>query len=230
VINLHAFAPLWGLSDTSPFVTKVDVYLRLTNLSFKAVPFSVESFSSAPKGKLPYIVDGNETVADSNFIIDYLKKKYGDPLDHKVAPSVRAAGHAIKRMLEENFYWVIVAERWRDTESAPEQYPYMLQQPPEFVKAVIDDVVSRLRGQGVGRHSADEVENIGKADLTALSDFLGENRYVLGSEPTSHDATAYSFVAHTIQPDFASRMKRLIKTLPNLMQYWERLTTRLYKL
>ena len=67
MINLHAFAPLWGLSDTSPFVTKIDVYLRLTNLPFKLVPFSMESFNSAPKGKLPYIVDGDETVADSNF-------------------------------------------------------------------------------------------------------------------------------------------------------------------
>jgi glutathione S-transferase len=172
VINLHAFAPLWGLSDTSPFVTKVDVYLRLTKLPFNVVPFSMESFTSAPKGKLPYIVDGNERVADSNFIIDYLKKKYGDPLDHKVAPSARAAGHAIKRMLEEDFYWVIVAERWRDTKAAAQQYPEMREQPAEFVKAVVDEVLARLRGQGVGRHNADEVENIGKADLTALSDFL----------------------------------------------------------
>jgi hypothetical protein len=51
VINLHAFAPLWGLSDISPFVTKVDVYLRLTNRPFNLVPFSMESFTSAPKGK-----------------------------------------------------------------------------------------------------------------------------------------------------------------------------------
>ena len=42
MINLHAFAPLWGLSDTSPFVTKVDVYLRLTKLPFNVVPFSME--------------------------------------------------------------------------------------------------------------------------------------------------------------------------------------------
>src|SRR6516165_7360024 len=74
VIHLHAFAPLWGLVDISPFVTKVDVYLRLTKLPYKLVPFSMESFASAPKGKLPYIVDGEERVADSNFIIDHSRK------------------------------------------------------------------------------------------------------------------------------------------------------------
>jgi glutathione S-transferase len=102
-------------------------------------------------------------------------------------------------------------------------------QPPEFVKAVVDGLLGELRGHGMGRHDADEVESIGKADLTALSDFLGKNPYLLGDEPTSYDATAYSFVAHTIQPDYDSRMKGFIKTLPNLMQYWERCTSRLYK-
>jgi glutathione S-transferase len=229
MIDLYAFAPLWGLVDVSPFVTKVDVYLRLGELPYKLVPFSMESFTAAPKGKLPYIVDGDETIADSSSIVDYLKKKYGDPLDAKPGPSMRAAGHAIKRMLEENFYWVLVAERWRDTKTAVEQYPVMVGQPPEFVKAVVDSLLGELHGHGMGRHNADEVENIGKADLMALSDFLGENPYLLGQEPTSYDATAYSFVAHTIQPDYDSRMKRFIKTLPNLMQYWDRLNSRLYK-
>jgi glutathione S-transferase len=229
MIDLYAFAPLWGLVDISPFVTKVDVYLRLAELPYKLVPFSIESFTAAPKGKLPYIVDGHETIADSSFILDYLKKKYSDPLDAKFDPSVRAAGHAIKRMLEENFYWVIVAERWRDTKTAVEQYPVMIGQPPEFVEAVVDSLLGELHGHGMGRHSADEVENIGKADLVALSDFLGENPYLLGKEPTSYDATAYSFVAHTIQPDYDSRMQGFTKTLPNLMQYWDRLRSRLYK-
>ena len=229
MIDLYSFAPLWGLADISPFVTKVDAYLRLAELPYKMVPFSMESFTAAPKGKLPYIVDGDETIADSSFIVDYLKKKYSDPLDAKLSPSERAAGHAIKRMLEENFYWVIVAERWRDTKTAVEQYPVMVGQPPEFVKAVVDSLLGELHGHGMGRHNADEVENIGKADLMALSDFLGENPYLLGQEPRSYDATAYSFVAHTIQPDYDSRMKRFIKTLPNLMQYWDRLNSRLYK-
>jgi glutathione S-transferase len=88
-------------------------------------------------------------------------------------------------------------------------------------------LLGELHGHGMGRHTTDEIETVGKADLTALSDFLGDKPYLLGREPTSYDATAYSFVAHTIQPDYDSRMKRFIKTLPNLTRYWERLTSTL---
>src|ERR1700751_1356039 len=171
MIHLHAFAPLWGLVDISPFVTKVDVYLRLTNLPYKLVPFSMESFAAVPKGKLPYIVDGEERIADSNFIIDHLKKRYGDPLDAKLDPTERATGHTIKRMLEENFYWVLVNERWRETNVAVEKYPMMIGQPPEFVKTVLYNILGELHGHGMGGHTSDEIENIGKSDLTALSNF-----------------------------------------------------------
>jgi glutathione S-transferase len=124
---------------------------------------------------------------------------------------------------------VLVAERWRDTKAAVEQYPVMVGQPPEFVKAVVDSLLGQLRGHGMGRHSADEVEHIGMTDLKALSDFVGDKPYLLGTEPTAYDATVYSFVAHTIQPDYDSRMKKFIKTLSNLTRYWERLTSTLYK-
>ena len=50
-----------------------------------------------PKGKLPYITDGANTVADSTFILDYLKATYGDQLDagldlHRVPRRTRYAG------------------------------------------------------------------------------------------------------------------------------------------
>ena len=229
MIYLHGFAPLWGLIDLSPFVMKVDVYLQLAKLPYQRVPFSMESFAGAPKGKLPYIIDDDEKIADSSFIIDYLKRNYGDPLDAKLGPAERAAGHAMKRMIEENFYWVIIAERWRDTKAAIENYPVMIGQPQEFVKVVVDNMLGELRGHGMGRHTADEIENLGRADLVALADFLGDNPCLFGRDPTSYDATAYSFVAHIIQADYDSRMKKFIKTLPTLMGYWERFTSTLYK-
>ena len=47
MIYLYGFAPLWGLVDLSPFVTKVDCYLRLAQIPYKLIPFSMESFSAA---------------------------------------------------------------------------------------------------------------------------------------------------------------------------------------
>jgi glutathione S-transferase len=229
MIRLYGFSPLWGLSDLSPFVMKVEVYLRLTKIPYETVPFSGEAFFQAPKGKYPCIVDGNEKIADSNFIIDHLKKKYGNTLDAKLGPTERAAGHAIKRMLEENLYWVLVAERWRDTNAAAENYSTFAGAPAELVQAVTDKMIGDLNGQGMGRHTQDEIEDIGNRDLEALANVVADNEYLLGSEPSSYDATAYAFVAHVIQPDYDSRMKRFITRLPNLMGYWDRFTRRHYK-
>jgi glutathione S-transferase len=64
----------WDWSISARSSPRLDVYLRLAELPYKLVPFSMESFTAAPKGKLPYIVDGDETIADSSFIVDYLKK------------------------------------------------------------------------------------------------------------------------------------------------------------
>jgi glutathione S-transferase len=229
MIKLQGFGPLWDLMDASPFVQKIDAYLRLAEIPHQVERFSVEEFRRAPKGKYPCIIDGDVRVADSNFIIEYLKEKFGDRLDANLTPAARAVGHAITRMLEENFYWVLVTERWRDTTAAVTQFPTFAGAPAPVVRAVQDNMLSELRGQGMGRHSADEVEKIGKADLIALSNIVDDKPFVLGQQPSSFDATVYAFVAHTIQPEYDSRMKHFIYSLPNLTGYWERLTSRLYR-
>ena len=33
LIQLYGFTPVWGLPDCSPFVTKVDAYLRLASVA-----------------------------------------------------------------------------------------------------------------------------------------------------------------------------------------------------
>ena len=60
----------------------------------------------APKGKVPWIDDDGYILGDSTFIINYLKRKYGDRLDARLSMRERALGHAVKRMLEESLYFV----------------------------------------------------------------------------------------------------------------------------
>jgi glutathione S-transferase len=49
----------------------------------------------APKKKLPYIEDGAQVVADSGFIVDYLKKTYGDELDQNLSSAEKATAHTL---------------------------------------------------------------------------------------------------------------------------------------
>jgi glutathione S-transferase len=81
MITLYQYIAAWGLPDISPFVTKVDCYLRMTGLPFQRVRFPLADLGKTPKGKLPIIEDQGKRIADSGFIVDYLKATYGDPLD-----------------------------------------------------------------------------------------------------------------------------------------------------
>lgn len=87
MITLYAFGPMWGLPDPSPFVMKTGVQLKLAGL-----PFVTERGgpATAPKGKLPFILDDGELVADSTFIRDHLERKYGLDLDADLTAVQRA--------------------------------------------------------------------------------------------------------------------------------------------
>jgi hypothetical protein len=72
MITLHTFGPAFGLPDPSPFVTKLDILLKMSGQPYKA---EIGGLRRAPKGKLPYIVDDGVTIADSTFIRWHLEKK-----------------------------------------------------------------------------------------------------------------------------------------------------------
>ena len=89
---------------------KLETYLRMVGLPYELV--NSGDVLRAPKGKLPFIDDGGTRLADTCFIIEYLKGRYGDPLDASLTPAQRAVATAFQRLLEENLYWAVVHTRW----------------------------------------------------------------------------------------------------------------------
>jgi glutathione S-transferase len=82
--------------------------------------------------------------------------------------------------------------------------------------------------QGIGRHSRDEIYEIGKADLSALSTWLGGKPYFMGDVASSLDAIAYAFLANILVPPFDSPLKSHAMSLGNLWPYCERMREQLY--
>ncbi len=89
---------------------KVETYLRMSGLDYRIVPGA--NIMKAPKGKMPWIEDDGHVVADSGFILDYLKARYGDALDAHLTAEERAIALALRRLLEENLYWAVLCVRW----------------------------------------------------------------------------------------------------------------------
>jgi glutathione S-transferase len=210
---------------------KVETYLRMAGLPYEIVQDNLPF--KAPKKKLPYIEDGEKRVGDSGFIIDYLKATYGDLVDGGLTPQDRATAHVLRRMLEESFYWSAVYSRWVEEEGWNTIRPLFFGHLPPLLRELIPvlarhSVRKSLWMQGTGRHSREEIYDIGKADLTALSVFLGDKPYLLGDKPTSIDAVAHAFVVNILVPPMDSPLKQHALTLPNFSAYCERMTGRYY--
>ena len=78
-----------------------------------------------------------------------------------------------------------------------------------------------LKLQGLGRHRPDEIYAMGRADLEAVADFLGDRPFLLGEQLTSIDAVAYAFLANVIYLPFETELKRAALGFPTLVTYCE---------
>ena len=230
MIKLYKFGPAWGLPDPSPFCLKVETYLRMAGLDYEAVAGSV---LKAPKKKLPYLEDGGETVADSGFILDHLRRRYGDPLDARLTPAQHALALAVRRLLEEHLYWVALYSRWLEDDNWAQVRPLFFSGLPWPLRALVAERVRvqtrrALYAQGLGRHNRAEVYRLGADDLAALAALLGEHDYLLGEAPTSVDATLYGFLANLLVPPLESPLRDAARAHANLAAYTERMRARYY--
>lgn len=109
---MHTFAGRGEVESLSPFCMKVEVYLKLVGLPYRAIAGDPRK---APKGKLPFIVDGEGAcVADSDAIIAHLERGRTAPLDGGLDADARMRGHLAKRTLEESLYFVMLWSRWAE--------------------------------------------------------------------------------------------------------------------
>src|SRR5262249_12436061 len=116
MITLYTFGPAFGLPDPSPFVTKVEVLLKMAGIAYRT---DTTGFRQAPKGKLPYIDDDGEQVADSTFIRWHLENKYRIDFDKELSAEQRAIAWAFEKMAEDNLYWTLVDARFFDEATSP---------------------------------------------------------------------------------------------------------------
>lgn len=231
MIELYQFPAQWNIPNPSPFCLKVETYLRMMGLPYKTVTFY--NTQKAPKGKLPFIKDDGQVIADSNLIITHLQKKYGNPLEEHLSEAERAIIHITKRMLDEHTYWAGVYTRWvmesnwpklKETFFGKLKFPYRLFV-PNLVRKNIKD---QLYQAGLGRHSEEEIFAMTKADMKALSVILGDKTYFVADTPTTLDASAFAMLINLLEVPIESPLKDYGKTLPNLSGFCQHMKQRYF--
>jgi glutathione S-transferase len=230
MITLYTFGPAFGLPDPSPFVMKAEVLLKMASLPYRV---DTTGFRKAPKGKLPYIDDDGERIADSTFIRWHLEKKYRVDLDRGLSAADRAVAWAFEKMAEDHFYWAIVDARWTDDANfakGPIQFFRSVPAPmrPLVIAMVRRGVRKSLRAHGIGRHSGSEVIQLGTRCIDAIADFLGGKPYFMGAAASGVDATIFAFVAGALCPQFETPLRTGAERHDNLKRYVGRMTAAYY--
>jgi len=154
MIKLYSFGPGLGLIEPSPFVLKIDLFLRITNTPFEAIQ-NVKNLQKAPKDKLPFIDDDGTVVADSAFITDYFKTKYAVDLDAQLNAQQKAQAHFITHSIEQSLYWCIVYFRWVNEENWRVIKDIYFGNMPFPLKQIVPSIarkstIKSLQGQGLG--------------------------------------------------------------------------------
>ena len=232
MIKLYGFGKAFGVPDASPFVVKIDLFLKLADIEFEYIG-DFNQIKKSPKHKLPFIDDNGKKVGDSAFILKYLTDKYDIKLDDHLSDEQKAQAVLFSHALDESLYWALVYSRWVKEDTWPIIKEAFLSKMPIPLKwflpnIIRKDVVKTLKRQGFGRHSETELLTIADDHFSALSTLLGENDFFFGEQISSFDAIAYSALCEFISVDFFNSFNQQARKYDNLIQYCQRIEAKYY--
>ena len=202
-----------GKPDASPFCSKVELYLKINRIDYE---IAVGSPVKAPKKKLPMIMDGDQVVCDSEHILDYLDNKHGIDMDRDLDSGQKDSAWALIRAIEEHLYFALVYSRWIDDRYWPvvrESFMGSLPFPLKLVlpRLVRSSVRKSLTGQGLGRHSQQEIYEFAAMGVDHLAQLLGDQAYFFGDTISRADLSAFPFLYNQIHFEIDTEISAAVR-------------------
>lgn len=224
-MELFIFPAALNCTSASPFSMKTELLLRMMNIEHK-VTYGTNP-GKGPNGKLPYLVDGDKTIADSHYIYQHAKQKFNTDLDSHLTPEQKATSLSFTRLCEDHLYWCEVYSRWVDPAHNHHIEAFFTAIPWGIRQLVIrksrKTVAQAVYHQGIGRHSVDKIYQQGCDDISAIATHLAQNAYFMGDKVSSVDAIIYGILAAIVYPDIATPMKAHLLSLGHLTSYLNRI-------
>ena len=220
MLTLFSYPELHGVADNNGYGLKVFAYLRLAGVAFSHR--HIFDASSAPRGQLPYITDGDDVVGDSDAIIRHVAVRYGRDLDADLSAEQRRTGLMLRRTLDD-LYWVMSYSRWKDDAFWPlfsaalrEQHPILTDDDLEKARSFN---MQRYYYQGIGRFEPPAAYARGVADLEVVAGLTPDNGYLFGPKPGSADAGIYGFIANILFYPIETPLKSFVTAHKGLVRH-----------
>ena len=227
---VNGYGAMAELPDLSPFVSKLEAYLRLAGVDYDKRGGDMRV---APRGKMPYINHGDRVVGDSARIIEHLRDQGVADLDAWLSPGQRAELHALSSIFELELYFILCTFRWREDAGWATYAPHISGAManvgvPGFAAGLVTKVVRRsmikqLHAQGAGRRPAEENLARVRELFDALDHLVGlhPGPWWFGDQPSSADAIAHAFVSGLITRAVATPLHDLLDGRAELRAWYE---------
>jgi len=230
-IALYQPPPTLGVPNPSPFCLKVETWLKMAE-----IPYRVEicnNPSKGPKGQVPFANIHGELVGDSEIIIDRLVARFGAGPDVGLTRDQEAQSRLVTAALDDRFQWTIVYSRILDRRFTRQVRDAFMAGYPAPAKAMLWSLVrrsirKRIWGQGLGRHSEEEIYDFAKKIIDALAGLLDEKSFFLGDRPRRIDAACYAFLASAYHCTLDTPQKAMVANHQNLTRYADRMRDRYF--
>jgi len=229
-LRLVHFGQRYSVPDPSPFCAKAEAYLRMVGADYTTVEGSP---IKAPRGQLPVLLHGKKVIAGSQEIVDYARVLHNDPVDSWLTEKQQAHAYHLAKSVEEFLYFCLLYQRWIISENFEVVKKSFFSAVPAFVRPLLAHVVrrgtkKRVMAQGIGRYTAEEIDQHGYQSLTMIATVLGEKSYFMGTEPCWVDASLYGFLGNVRLPQFTRGLGRRIGEFPTLVAFEERFRKRYF--
>ncbi|XP_013418979.1 failed axon connections homolog isoform X2 [Lingula anatina] len=209
----------------SPFPLKLETYLRMANIPYE----NDLTGKMSSKGKTPWMEYNGVAVADSQFCIEYLNKERGIDLNAHLTAEQKAIARAFQKMTEENLYWCILLTYSYIDVSFIGLY---VRWPLSWIarKIILRYFRKSSWSHGIGRHSKEQVEQIGADDLRAISAFLGDKAFFMGDQPCEIDCVLLGMLSQILwhMPDGLPLKTVMMVECINVCQYLERMKAKFW--
>ncbi len=233
MITIAGFKPALQVVQPSPYVLKVMTFCQLNNIPYETA-LGIESLRNSPSKLLPYIVDGDQTVTDSHFIIQYLTQKYKTTLDEWLTPEQKTHCSMLITGLESGLQPIILQTRWNNKNTWNTLKEEFFQELPAFAKLFVPSlvrskIIKKLENLGFSHYTNKQQEELAQEQAHVLSSLLGTQPYFLGDKPCSLDCSAYGFLAQLVDNPFSQEsLPQYFQAQPNLVDYCQRLKQDLF--
>ncbi len=231
MLKLITFPAAFDEPSASPFCVKAMCLLKASGVDW--IPKFTSDPRKAPNGKLPILIDGENTIADSEAIRANLEDTYACDFDKGLTPEQRATSRAVIRMVEEHLYFVMVGNRWLNDDNWPLVKQAFFGEMPKPLGGLVAHIArkktrAQVVAQGTGRHSVQVQTERARQDIEAIKAMLGDKPYLFGDTPTAADMSVVPIIRGISTSPTQTGLRDLVTNDPTLMTYLERGRDTLY--